>query len=144
LSTPTFLRSYARRIPRDAFGTLRLAVAGAERLSGELLALLENPFTLRLFAEAARSEDVEARRADDYAGGLNAAVDQLAALIRGEGLPAPDPRNSDHWDRGETYKSALVVMFMAVFLVGPFVLRTLGRKVGTLVAASGAALGSRG
>lgn len=35
LSTPTFLRSYARRIPRDAFGTLRLAVAGAERLSGE-------------------------------------------------------------------------------------------------------------
>ena len=41
-------------------------VRAAERLSGELLALLENPFTLRLFAEAARSEDVEARRADHY------------------------------------------------------------------------------
>ncbi len=32
LSTPTFLRSYIKRIPRDAFGTLRLAVTGAERL----------------------------------------------------------------------------------------------------------------
>lgn len=35
LSTPTFLRSYTKRIPRDAFGTLRLAVTGAERLPAE-------------------------------------------------------------------------------------------------------------
>lgn len=32
LATPTFLRSYIKRIPRDAFGTLRLAVTGAEQL----------------------------------------------------------------------------------------------------------------
>jgi acyl-[acyl-carrier-protein]-phospholipid O-acyltransferase / long-chain-fatty-acid--[acyl-carrier-protein] ligase len=32
LSTPTFLRGYAKRISRDAFGTLRLAVTGAEKL----------------------------------------------------------------------------------------------------------------
>lgn len=36
LSTPTFLRTYARRIPRDAFGTLRLAVAGAEKLPADI------------------------------------------------------------------------------------------------------------
>jgi acyl-[acyl-carrier-protein]-phospholipid O-acyltransferase/long-chain-fatty-acid--[acyl-carrier-protein] ligase len=35
LSTPTFLRGYLKRIPRDAFGTLRLTVTGAERLSAE-------------------------------------------------------------------------------------------------------------
>ena len=31
-------------------------------------------------------------RADDYAGGLNAAVDQLIARIKGEALPAPARR----------------------------------------------------
>ncbi len=35
LSTPTFLRGYLKRVPRDAFGTLRLAVTGAERLPAE-------------------------------------------------------------------------------------------------------------
>lgn len=32
LTTPTFLRNYVRRISRDAFGTLRLIVTGAEKL----------------------------------------------------------------------------------------------------------------
>jgi acyl-[acyl-carrier-protein]-phospholipid O-acyltransferase/long-chain-fatty-acid--[acyl-carrier-protein] ligase len=35
LGTPTFLRGYLKRVPRDAFGTLRLAVTGAERLPEE-------------------------------------------------------------------------------------------------------------
>ncbi len=33
-------------------------------------------------------------RADDYAGGLNAAVDQIMARIQGEGLPAPVARGA--------------------------------------------------
>ncbi len=44
LSTPTFLRSYIKRIPRDAFGTLRLAVAGAERLPAETAAAFHERF----------------------------------------------------------------------------------------------------
>lgn len=44
LSTPTFLRSYIKRIPRDAFGTLRLAVAGAERLPAETAAAFRARF----------------------------------------------------------------------------------------------------
>lgn len=44
LSTPTFLRSYLKRIPRDAFGTLRLAVAGAERLPAETAAEFQARF----------------------------------------------------------------------------------------------------
>jgi hypothetical protein len=31
LATPTFLRQYLKRIPRDAFGTLRRVVSGAEK-----------------------------------------------------------------------------------------------------------------
>jgi acyl-[acyl-carrier-protein]-phospholipid O-acyltransferase/long-chain-fatty-acid--[acyl-carrier-protein] ligase len=44
LSTPTFLRSSLKRIPRDAFGTLRLAVSGAERLPEETAAAFRARF----------------------------------------------------------------------------------------------------
>ena len=36
LATPTFLRQYLKRIPRDAFGTLRRVVSGAEKLPADL------------------------------------------------------------------------------------------------------------
>ena len=36
LATPTFLRHYLKRVPRDAFGTLRRVVSGAEKLPADL------------------------------------------------------------------------------------------------------------
>jgi acyl-[acyl-carrier-protein]-phospholipid O-acyltransferase/long-chain-fatty-acid--[acyl-carrier-protein] ligase len=36
LATPTFLRAYARKIPHEHFKTLRLVLAGAEKLPGEV------------------------------------------------------------------------------------------------------------
>ena len=36
LATPTFLRQYLKRIPLDAFGTLRRVVSGAEKLPADL------------------------------------------------------------------------------------------------------------
>lgn len=44
LSTPTFLRGYIKRIPRDAFGTLRLVVTGAEKLPKETAAAFRERF----------------------------------------------------------------------------------------------------
>lgn len=44
LTTPTFLRNYSRRISRDAFGTLRLAVTGAERLPATTVASFRERF----------------------------------------------------------------------------------------------------
>ncbi len=44
LATPTFLRTYVRRIPRDAFGTLRLVATGAERLAEETAAAFRGRF----------------------------------------------------------------------------------------------------
>jgi acyl-[acyl-carrier-protein]-phospholipid O-acyltransferase / long-chain-fatty-acid--[acyl-carrier-protein] ligase len=35
-ATPTFLRHYLKRVPRDAFGTLRRVVSGAEKLPADL------------------------------------------------------------------------------------------------------------
>jgi acyl-[acyl-carrier-protein]-phospholipid O-acyltransferase/long-chain-fatty-acid--[acyl-carrier-protein] ligase len=36
LATPTFLRQYLKRVPRDAFGTVRRVVSGAEKLPADL------------------------------------------------------------------------------------------------------------
>ncbi len=44
LTTPTFLRNYAKRIPCDAFSTLRLAATGAERLPAETAELFRSRF----------------------------------------------------------------------------------------------------
>ena len=78
-------------------------------------------------------------RADDYAGGLNAAVDQLIARIKGEHLPAPtrkaSPKRSSGWDPIEL----LVFAFVALPLVAGVTRRIFGRGLGAV--ASGAATG---
>jgi uncharacterized protein len=86
------------------------------------------------------SQITPAFRGGDYAGGLNAAVDQLAALIRGEALPGPDQRGAGG---GSQFQGeAWVPMFFAFCLLGPFVVRLFGRRWGSLLASSGiAALG---
>ena len=81
-------------------------------------------------------------RAGDYAGGLGAGVDQLAALIRGEALPEPAPPGTGHRNGGETPNDPFALIFFAIVFIGPFFVRVFGRKLGTLGAATGgAALG---
>jgi acyl-[acyl-carrier-protein]-phospholipid O-acyltransferase/long-chain-fatty-acid--[acyl-carrier-protein] ligase len=47
LSTPTFLNSYARRIPAEAFGSLRIVMAGAEKLPERIAQSFEDHFGIR-------------------------------------------------------------------------------------------------
>src|SRR5205085_760634 len=44
LSTPTFLRAYLRKIDADYFKTLRMTVAGAEKLPQDVLSAFEEKF----------------------------------------------------------------------------------------------------
>lgn len=77
-------------------------------------------------------------RQGDFYGGLEAAIDQLTALVRGEALPAPAatrdaPPGAVQWmDLG-------VLLFILLPLVGSLTRRILGPKLGTL--ATGAAAG---
>ena len=67
----------------------------------------------------------------DYAGGLNAAVDQITALISGEALPAPtqpDAGGGDGFDWGDL----ALVLFFAVPIVGGVAKRLLGSRLGPL------------
>jgi acyl-[acyl-carrier-protein]-phospholipid O-acyltransferase/long-chain-fatty-acid--[acyl-carrier-protein] ligase len=47
LATPTFLRLYLRRCPPAAFGSIRLVLAGAEKLSEALALAFEDTFGIR-------------------------------------------------------------------------------------------------
>ncbi len=47
LSTPTFLNSYARRLPAEAFGSLRIVLAGAEKLAERVAQSFEDHFGIR-------------------------------------------------------------------------------------------------
>jgi uncharacterized protein len=71
-------------------------------------------------------------RAGDYAGGLDAAVDQLIARIRGENLPDPEakPRGAD---RGPQLEELMIFFFVAVPVIASVMTRIFGRKLGALL-----------
>lgn len=68
----------------------------------------------------------------DYAGGLNAAVNQITALITGEALPAPGQSASGSGD-GFDWGDLAIVLFFAVPIVGGAARRLLGSRLGPLV-----------
>jgi uncharacterized protein len=78
-------------------------------------------------------------RRNDYAGGLNAAIDRIAARIKPEGLPAPTdsrPMSSERnaFDWGEL----AMFFFVAVPIAGAVLSRIFGRKLGALATGGGA------
>ena len=77
----------------------------------------------------------------DFAGGLNAAADQIMARITGEKLPAPAPagpaRRSN--DAGFDWTNLAIFLFFAVPIGGRVLSSILGRKLGSV--ATGGAVG---
>lgn len=72
-------------------------------------------------------------RQNDFAGGLALAVDQLMALIRGEGLPTPAVSSaSRHADEGVQWMDLGVLLFIVLPVLGSLTRRILGHKLGTL------------
>ncbi|MBT3069231.1 YgcG family protein, partial [Rhodoferax sp. U11-2br] len=70
----------------------------------------------------------------DYAGGLDAAVDRLMALITGEALPVPaQTRTSKQTgDDGFNWMDLGIFMFIAVPVVGAVTKRILGTRLGSV------------
>jgi uncharacterized protein len=84
-------------------------------------------------------------KAGDYAGGLNAAVDAVAARIKGEQLPAPQAAASADafgLDMDVDVEGWLTFLFVAVPIGGTVFTSMLGRKLGAL--ATGAVFGGVG
>lgn len=83
-------------------------------------------------------------KAGDYAGGLNLAIDQLAARVQGENLPLPaDPQASAPAEHpGFQWNDLGVFLFVGVPVVGALLTSMLGRKAGSLT--SGLVVGGLG
>jgi len=76
-------------------------------------------------------------RQGDYAGGLNLALDQLQARIRGEGLPAPQPssaaRERQSGGNGFDLETLGAIFFIGVPVLGTLLTAVFGRKLGSLL-----------
>lgn len=68
----------------------------------------------------------------DFAGGVDAGVDQIMALIRGEALPAPDPSPPSQRSDFQWF-DFLAFLFFATLIGGSVVRRMLGNRLGALV-----------
>jgi uncharacterized protein len=79
---------------------------------------------------------VPAFRADDYAGGIDAALDQLIARVKGENLPAPAARSEAR--QGLQWEELAMFFFIGVPVLGSVLKGVLGRKVGSLATAGAA------
>lgn len=75
-------------------------------------------------------------RADDYAGGLNGAVDQLIARIKGENLPAPTRKSAQSKSFFKLPPTDLLIFaFIALPIVASVTRRIFGRGLGALASA---------
>jgi uncharacterized protein len=79
-------------------------------------------------------------RRNDYAGGLNAAIDRIAARVKPEGLPAPEARPRREADPfgGIDFSSLAMFFFVGVPIVGAVLSGIFGRKLGALLTGGGA------
>lgn len=143
-TAPEDIASYAQRVA-DQWKIGRREVG-----DGVLLVLAKDERKLRIEVAKALEgaiPDLAARqivdrmrpalRANDYAGGLNLAVDELIQRVRGEGLPTPGakPRASGP---GLQLEELGIFLFVAVPIIATVLGRMFGRKLGALATAGAA------
>ena len=69
----------------------------------------------------------------NFAGGLDAGVDQIMALVKGEALPAPKARSRASANDDFQWTDLLVFIFFAVPVAGAIARRALGNKLGSVL-----------
>lgn len=79
-------------------------------------------------------------RQGDYAGGLNAGVDQLAARIQGEPLPPMEAPPARGTVGGFDLADLAIFLFVAVPVLASVTRRLFGRKLGALLSGGGMGL----
>ena len=148
---PEDIASYAQRIGdawkigrRDVGDGLLIVVAKNDRkVRIEVAKTLEGAVPDLAARQIIQNAITPAFKAGDYAGGLNQAVDQLSARIRGEALPAPKSsnKNSSAQD-GLSFEELGALFFIGVPVLGGILIGIFGRKLGSLL--TGGAAGAIG
>ncbi|MBC7954302.1 MAG: TPM domain-containing protein [Cytophagales bacterium] len=141
---PEDIASYAQRvgeawkIGRKEVGDGLLIVVAKEdrKVRIEVAKALEGAIPDLAARQIITDRITPAFRAGDYAGGLNAAVDRLAARIGTEGLPEPTQRSSaKRSSSGFNLEDMGIFFLVAVPVIGAVLTGMLGRKLGSVATA---------
>jgi len=77
-------------------------------------------------------------RNNDFAGGLNAAVDRLIGLVDGEPLPEPSRNSSSGSSNdGSDWENLAIFLFVGVFVGAPIARAILGNTMGSVAMGGG-------
>lgn len=144
-TAPEDIASYANRVGnawkigrRDIGDGLILLVAKNDRkLRIEVAKTLEGAIP-DLMAKRVIDQAIAPRfKEGDFAGGIDAGLEQIMGLIRGEALPAPAATTSSGGGGGRQagfqWMDLAVFLFFAVAIGGSMARKILGNKLGSLV-----------
>ena len=145
-TAPEDITGYAQRVAeawkigrRDVGdGVLVVVSKGDRKVRIEVAKALEGAIPDLAARQIIDSAVRPAFRADDYAGGLNAAIDRLMQRIQGEGLPAPAARDSGRARQGLQIEELGLFFFIAVPVLGAVLTGLFGRKFGSVLTAGAA------
>ena len=145
-TAPEDITAYAQRVAeawkigrRDVGdGVLVVVSKGDRKVRIEVAKALEGAIPDLAARQIIDSAVRPAFRADDYAGGLNAAIDRLMQRIQGEGLPAPAARDSGRARQGLQIEELGLFFFIAVPVLGAVLTGLFGRKFGSVLTAGAA------
>lgn len=144
-TAPEDITSYAQRVAdswkigrREVGDGVVILVAKNERkVRIEVAKALEGAVPDLAARQIIQNAITPAFKAGDYAGGLNLAVDQLQARIKGENLAPPDAGKRGPRP-GFDFESLGLLFFIGVPVLGAILTGVMGRKIGS-VATAGAA-----
>jgi uncharacterized protein len=147
-TAPEDIASYANRVANDwkigrkdvGDGLLVVVAKDDRRMRIEVAKTLEGPVPDLAASRIIDEEMMPRFRQNDFAGGLNAAVDRLVGLVDGEPLPEPT-RRSGGGERasggGIDWENLGIFLFFGFFIVAPIVRRIFGKVLGPLVLGGG-------
>lgn len=142
---PEDIASYAHRVASDwkigrkevGDGLLLVIAKNDRRMRLEVSRALEGAIPDLAAARIIDQQMAPHFRQNNYAGGILAALDQVAARIAGESLPAPSSTPPGSAD-GPDLEGLAIFLFFGVMVVGPIMRRIFGRKLGALIVGGGA------
>jgi uncharacterized protein len=147
-TAPEDITSYAQRVAdswkigrREVGDGLVILVSKNDRkIRIEVAKALEGAVPDLAARQIIQNAITPAFKAGDYAGGLNLAVDQLQARIKGENLPAPTQqgKSTPSGSSGFDFETLGALFFIGVPVLGAILTGIMGRKIGS-VATAGAA-----
>ncbi|MBC7977798.1 MAG: TPM domain-containing protein, partial [Myxococcales bacterium] len=147
---PEDIAAYGQRVAdswkvgrRDVGDGLVIVVAKNDRrINIEVAKTLEGPIPDVLAGRIINEQIKPAFQKNDYAGGLNAAIDRLDKAIAGEALPAPT-RQGGNATRGAfggfDLQDLAIFLFVGVPIAGAVLTGVFGRKFGSVL--TGGAVG---